>query len=186
MLVTIFSSIENGIYVSICTSLALLLIRIARPRGSFLGKVTIHGNSSSPNDTREVFVPFKQNGIINSQLKIVPPAPGVIVYRFEESYLYPNSSLLNSTLVDYVKGNLRRGKDMSQVKLSDRPWNDPGPARGADPNAEQTENEKLPILRAIVLDFSVMYVFLVLSVDQTSSSALLQLSHRHHCCSVVD
>ena len=80
-----------------------------------------------------------------------PPAPGVIVYRFEESFVYPNSSILNSTIVDHVKANMRRGKDMSQVKLSDRPWNDPGPKPGQDVDAE---NQKKPDLRAVVLDFS--------------------------------
>lgn len=48
---------------------------------------------------------------------------------------------------------------MTHVKLSDRPWNDPGPGRGGA-GADQVENEKLPILHAIVLDFSSMCVYI--------------------------
>lgn len=158
VLVTIFSSIENGIYTSVIASIVLLLLRIARPRGAFLGRVTIHADApskSDPKEARDVFVPLKNNGIINREIEVTPPAPGVIIYRFEESLLFPNCSLLNSTLVDYVKENMRRGKDMSLVPLHDRPWNDPGPRRG-DRGQEQSENEKRPVLHAIVLDFSTM------------------------------
>ncbi|THH13348.1 hypothetical protein EW146_g6854 [Bondarzewia mesenterica] len=146
--VTVFSSIENGIYTSICASMALLL------------------EERSPEESRDVFVPLKENGVVNSQIKVEPPQPGIIVYRFEESYLYPNCSIANSTLVDYVKEHTRRGKDMSTVKLNDRPWNDPGPARGAV--AEQEENNTKPLLHAIVLDFST-----VSQVDTTSIQALI-------------
>lgn len=158
VLVTVFSSIENGIYTSICASLALLLIRIAHPRGTFLGKVTVRGESQNGKpETRELFLPLKNNGVTNRHINIVPPSPGVLVYRFEESYLYPNCSLLNSVLVDYVKENMRRGRDMTNVKLSDRPWNDPGPPRG-DTGGEQAANVQQPVLHAIVLDFSSMLV----------------------------
>lgn len=150
VLVTVFTTIENGIYTSICASLALLLVRIAHPRGYFLGKVTLHTEKNST--VREVFVPLTQRpGILHPAVKVEPPSPGVIVYRFEESALYPNISLLNDALVEHVKQNMRRGKDMSLVKMSDRPWNDPGPRPGSDENAE---NLQKPVLHSIVLDFS--------------------------------
>lgn len=155
VLVTIFSTIENGIYTSIASSAALLLIRIAHPRGYFMGKVTLYEDSLE-NKSRDVFIPLTQDGM-TSPFKIIPPSPGVIIYRFEESYLYPNSALVNSALVDYVKENMRRGKDMSNVKLRDRPWNDPGPRRhGAE--MERASNESRPVLHAIVLDFSSVWV----------------------------
>lgn len=152
VLVTIFSSIENGIYTSIAASGFLLLVRIAHPRGSFLGKVTVR-ESSGDKSQRDIFLPLDKGGITHQDLKVVPPSPGVLVYRFEESYLYPNASIVNSVLVDYVKENMRRGRDMTNVKLSDRPWNDPGPGRGGAAQ-DQTDNEKKPVLHAIVLDFS--------------------------------
>ncbi|KAI5776490.1 sulfate transporter family-domain-containing protein [Geopyxis carbonaria] len=42
VIVTIFSNIENGIYVTVAVSGALLLFRIAKARGHFLGKVKVH------------------------------------------------------------------------------------------------------------------------------------------------
>ncbi|KDQ59482.1 hypothetical protein JAAARDRAFT_713540 [Jaapia argillacea MUCL 33604] len=166
VLVTVFSTIEDGIYTSIASSMALLLLRIAHPRGNFLGKVTIKSNSpKSP--SRDVFVPLKPiTGVLNPQLKVDPPAPGVIVYRFEESYLYPNTSLVNSAIVDYVKKYTRRGKDMTTVKYSDRPWNDPGPRAGVA--AEAADNDRKPPLYAIVLDFSG-----VSQIDTTGVQALI-------------
>lgn len=156
VLITVFSSIENGIYTSIAASIALLLIRLARPRGSFLGKVSVETESGAEKERREVFVPIKQNGVNNPHIKVVPPAPGILIYRFEESYLYPNCSIVNSALVDCVKENMRRGKDLSTIKLRDRPWNDNGSRRSSA--QEQAMNEKKPWLHAIVLDFSTVYV----------------------------
>jgi sodium-independent sulfate anion transporter 11 len=152
VLVTVFSTIENGIYTSISASLALLLIRMARPRGYFIGKVSLR-NERDSNESREVFVPLRKDGITNEHVKVDLPAPGVIVYRFEESYLYPNCSLINSAIVDYVKENTRRGIDFSTMRPFDRPWNDPGPPRGGAA-ALQVTNDQKPILHAIVLDFS--------------------------------
>lgn len=147
VLVTIFATIEDGIYLSVASSLVLLLIRVAQPRGNFLGKLTVQDQ----NESREVFVPLKSsNGILNPHLKVNPPAPGVIIYRFEESFLYPNSSLLNDAVVDYVKEHTKRGKDMSHIQAGDRPWNDPGC------KDEELLNSSKPLLRAIVLDFSAM------------------------------
>ncbi|EJF62428.1 sulfate permease [Dichomitus squalens LYAD-421 SS1] len=150
VLVTVFSTIENGIYTSICASAALLLVRIARPRGYFLGKVTLHEDQNS-SEVRDVYVPLQERPGVLAPVKVVPPPPGVIVYRFEESVLYPNQSLLNDALVDHVKKHTRRGIDVSQIRMSDRPWNDPGPKPGQD---ETAENLAKPLLHAIVLDFS--------------------------------
>ncbi|KAJ7285618.1 sulfate transporter family-domain-containing protein [Mycena rebaudengoi] len=155
VLVTVFSSVENGIYTSISASVALLVVRIAHPRGAFLGKVKLRGHSvdNKEPESREVFLPLTKDGVNNPHIKIEPPSPGVIVYRFEESALFPNASRLNAEIVAHVKKNMRRGRDMSNVPLSERPWNDPGPSRlGA--SADQAANEKLPVLHAIVIDLS--------------------------------
>ncbi|KAJ7098137.1 sulfate permease [Mycena belliarum] len=167
VLTTVFSTVENGIYVSVSTSVALLLIRIAHPRGTFLGKVTLRAHPTDSKESRDVFVPLTQDGITNPHIKIVPPAPGVIVYRFEESGIFPNASTLNLELVAHVRKHMRRGKDMTNVAMSDRPWNDPGPSgRGAD--ADQITNDKLPVLHAIVIDLSVMS-----HIDITAVQALI-------------
>ncbi|KAJ6550210.1 sulfate transporter N-terminal domain with GLY motif-domain-containing protein [Mycena capillaripes] len=166
---TVFSSVENGIYVSISTSVALLLIHIAHPRGTFLGKVTVHGhpNDVDSTESRDVFVPFTRDGITNPHIKIDPPPPGVIVYRFEESAIFPNAFHFNAELVSHVKKHMRRGKDMSNVPARERPWNDPGPSRrGAE--ADQVTNDKLPDLHAIVIDLSA-----ISHIDITAVQAII-------------
>ncbi|KAE9396190.1 sulfate permease [Gymnopus androsaceus JB14] len=167
VLVTIFSTIEIGVYVSVCISLALLLVRIAHPRGYFLGKVTLRSDTPESREHRDVFVPLTKDGITNSDIKVIPPPPGVIIYRFEESYLYPNSSIVNSVLVDYVKANMKRGLDISATKLSDRLWNDPGPRHG-DAASSKERNDSLPDIHAVVLDFST-----VSHIDTTATQALI-------------
>ena len=152
VLVTVFTSIEDGLYTSIIASLVLLLIRIAHPRGVFLGKVTVRGNPSEGEATREVFMPLSKNGVTNPEINVMPPSPGIIIYRFEESYLYPNSAIVQSVLIDHVKKYMQRGKDMTNVRAADRPWNDAGGRGGGD--TEQERNLERPILHAIVLDFS--------------------------------
>ncbi|EKM55730.1 uncharacterized protein PHACADRAFT_256566 [Phanerochaete carnosa HHB-10118-sp] len=166
VLVTVFSTIEDGIYTSICLSAALLLVRIARPRGYFLGKLTLRTSEHDNAESRDVYVPLNPKpSLLDASVKPVPPPPGIIVYRLEESLIYPNAHLVNSTIVDYVKENMRRGIDMSKVKMSDRPWNDPGPKPGQD---LETENSRKPELRAIVLDLSA-----ISQMDTTAVQALI-------------
>lgn len=57
VLVSVFSTIENGIYTTIALSIGLLLIRIARPGGEFLGRVKVH--SLTDDSTRDLYVPFE-------------------------------------------------------------------------------------------------------------------------------
>ncbi|KIJ17343.1 hypothetical protein PAXINDRAFT_131065 [Paxillus involutus ATCC 200175] len=165
VLVTVFSTIEDGIYTSICASIALLLLRIAHPRGHFLGKVTL-SNPQNTAETREVFVPLLPDGVTNPHTKVEPPAPGILIYQFQESYLYPNCSIVNSAIVDHVRENMRRGIDITTIKFSDRAWNDPGPRGGSE--AAQAANNAKPELHAIVLDFSG-----VSQIDTTAVQALI-------------
>ncbi|GHJ83974.1 hypothetical protein NliqN6_0376 [Naganishia liquefaciens] len=170
VLVSIFSSIENGIYTSLAASVVLLLFRIARPRGHFLGRVRIRPeNSSDDANTRDVYVPLcGDGGITNPQVKIESPPPGVIIYRFEESFLYPNASYINQAILDHVKAKTRRGKDMSFVKPGDRPWNDPGPRKGQA--IEDSTKANQPICRAVILDFAG-----VANLDTTGVQNLIDL-----------
>lgn len=41
VIITVFSSIENGVYFAICASAAVLLFRVAFPRGFFLGRILV-------------------------------------------------------------------------------------------------------------------------------------------------
>jgi hypothetical protein len=55
---------------------------------------------------------------------------------------------------------------MSDVKASDRPWNDPGPKKTAD--GDLTASKDKPLLHAIVLDFSS-----VSHLDTTGAQSLM-------------
>ncbi|KAI5476103.1 sulfate permease [Pseudohyphozyma bogoriensis] len=181
VVVTVFTTIEIGIYTSICASAALLLYRIARPRGRFIGRVQVHtengGAQGTPATPRDVYVPILPDGIRNPLIKVVTPPPGVIIFRFEEALLYPNSSYYSDIILDYAKLHTRSGRDYSLVKPGDRPWNDPGPSRWSkapkvDPGAptpEELEKAK-PVLRAVIFDFSG-----VSNVDTTSVQNLVDL-----------
>jgi sodium-independent sulfate anion transporter 11 len=151
---SLFYSIESGIYWSLATSVVLLLVRIARPRGHFLGRVRIRPeNVESGGQIRDVYVPICGDKGVNDEVRVEPPPPGIIIYRFEESFLYPNASYINDKLVDYVKAHTRRGKDVSTIAKGDRAWNDPGPSKKG---AERELEEELakPRLKAVILDFT--------------------------------
>jgi sodium-independent sulfate anion transporter 11 len=152
---SLFYSIEAGIYWSLATSVALLLFRIARPKGHFLGRVRIQAeNVESGAPARDVYVPLcSSSGVTNRDVKVEAPPPGIIIYRFEESFLYPNASYINDRLVAHVKQVTRRGKDMSNVSKGDRPWNDPGP-KAKDAVAIAQRDAQKPLCRAVVLDFA--------------------------------
>ena len=80
VLVTVFSSIENGIYTSIIASFVLLVARIMFPRGVFLGKVVVQqADDQGIEGTREVFLPLQSS---NTDVRVLPPHPGVIIYRY--------------------------------------------------------------------------------------------------------
>ncbi|CDZ97673.1 Sulfate/bicarbonate/oxalate exchanger SAT-1 and related transporters (SLC26 family) [Phaffia rhodozyma] len=170
VLVSVFATIEIGIYTSLASSLVLLLFRIARPGGHFLGRVRVGVDSKSDGgetgsihrEYRDVFVPFsgQKKGVTNPQIKVEQPPPGVVIYRFEESFIYPNASFHNSALVDYIKTHTRRGRSEVAIKLGDRPWNDSGPNRWskkakakAAVSIEDDERDGKYLIRAIVLDF---------------------------------
>ncbi|KAK3942131.1 sulfate permease [Diplogelasinospora grovesii] len=42
VIVTVFSTIENGIYCTVCISAAMLLVRILKAKGRFLGRIKVH------------------------------------------------------------------------------------------------------------------------------------------------
>ena len=111
MLVTVFTTIENGIYVTIAVSMAVFLFRAFKAHGRFLGKVKIHsvvgdhvldgahGNSSRPdldNDPdggiRNAFLPLSHDDGSNPSIEFEKPYPGIYIYRFSEGYNYPNAN----------------------------------------------------------------------------------------------
>ncbi|KOS12655.1 sulfate permease [Malassezia pachydermatis] len=198
VVVTIFTSVDYGVYTAVAASVVLLLIRIARPRGHWLGVVRVEHHDhtiAGGAQQRNVFVPMDvKDGLRDPSVHIEPPPPGVFVYRVEESFTYPNASHMAELIGDKIKAQTRPGKARS-TKRGDRPWNDPGPPsatllrvwrgvslyylrhRGAPSVEEDLEQSALaeahdsrPLLHALILDFGS-----VSNVDSTSVQVLVDL-----------
>ncbi|KAI1645710.1 sulfate permease [Daldinia loculata] len=199
--VTIFSTIENGIYATICISFAIFIFRVLKSRGRFLGRIQVHsvlgdhliGNDSnvmgeygtfdaldsslSP-PTRNVFLPIDHEDGSNPEVEVSSPYPGIFIYRFSEGFNYPSASHTLDYLTSHIFANTRRTRTDTFARVGDRPWNDPGPKKGRE------ENTALPTLKAIIFDFSS-----VNNVDVTSVQQLIDVRNqldRYTAPDVVD
>lgn len=188
VLVTIFSSIENGVYTTICVSVAVLLFRVVKARGHFVGKVKIHSvvgdhlledkfndrsEASKLYDddvaVRNTFLPIDHNDGSNPSIQVESPYPGIFIYRFSEGFNYPNANHYLDYLTEYIFKHTRRTNPYTWGKLGDRPWNNPGPRRGKS----EEDRSHLPTLKAVILDFSA-----VNNVDVTSVQILIDIRNQ--------
>lgn len=139
VLVTIFSSIENGIYTTVATSAGLLLFRLSKARGRFLGKVKVHsvigdhlldddrkygheslGGGDPTGNLRNVFLPLSHNDGSNPQVAVESPYPGIFIYRFSEGYNYPNANHYLDYMVAGIFRETRRTNPHSYGRLGVR------------------------------------------------------------------
>ncbi|KAK5663668.1 hypothetical protein OQA88_4099 [Cercophora sp. LCS_1] len=152
IIVTVFSSIESGIYCTILLSATMLLFRTLRARGRFLGRVkgytvvddqllgadirqspvggtygTFGGSPEAP--YRNIFLPITHADGSNPEVELSSPYPGVFIYRFSEGFNYPNASHSLEWMTRYIFSQTRRTHLTRFERLGDRPWNDPGPSR---------------------------------------------------------
>ncbi|KAK3390297.1 sulfate transporter family-domain-containing protein [Podospora didyma] len=186
VLVTIFTTIENGIYVTMGASAGLLLVRILFiTDGKFLGKVDIatvarddvrggSGVARGPAEgegTHSAFIPLGRSDLSNPALDLKTPYPGVFIYRFSEGLNYLNASRHVDFLTIEIFKHTRKTELNKFSKLGDRPWNDPGPRRGADPNHDEIAGR--PTLRALILDFAAVDF-----LDVTAAQALIDLKNQ--------
>ena len=138
--VTIFSTIENGIYTTICVSLGVLLFRVVKAKGRFLGKVRIHsvlgdhvfdnegktagqgqygsfGSNDPDKSTRNLFLPISHNDGSNPEIEVESPYPGIFIYRFSEGLNYPNANHYLDHMVATVFKQTRRTNPSQYPKL---------------------------------------------------------------------
>lgn len=232
VIITVFSSIENGVYFAIAASAAVLLFRVAHPKGHFLGKIRVAEivnpsikfddqgsyassetdveiqqvlsrdsyNSTSINKSKvkdaiektslptagelvtaypnirfdSRWVPLSKDNL-NGNLEVLPPPPGVIVFRPVEAFVYPNSSKQVDRISDEAKRLTRRGRPYLSDSPGQRPWNDPGPLRFNLPFLKKkdlniVEEDTRPLLRIVHIDLSC-----AASIDATSVQALVDL-----------
>ncbi|KAK7422462.1 hypothetical protein QQZ08_009450 [Neonectria magnoliae] len=188
VLVTIFSTIENGIYTTISISFAVVVVRLFQTKGRFLGvvrirtmKASLHDGTSSPgsiakevpvdnNETslRAGFLPLDHADGSNPNVVVRTPYPGIFIYRFAEGFNYPNASRYLNHLTETVFASCRRTNPSLLGKLGDRPWNDGEPRK-----IKETTDDDRPILKAVILDFST-----VNNVDVTSIQGLIDVRNQ--------
>ena len=138
--VTIFSNIENGIYTTIIASAVLLLFRVVKAKGRFIGRVKIHsvvgdhiaGGASQPGASRQagsldrtnpergvrnLFLPFEHNDGSNPEVEVEAPYPGIFMYKFSEGFNYPNANHYLDPMVATIFKQTRRTNPNSYGKL---------------------------------------------------------------------
>ncbi|KAF2189312.1 sulfate permease-like protein [Zopfia rhizophila CBS 207.26] len=187
VLLTIFTNIENGIYLTTAASAALLLWRLAKTKAAFLGKVTIYrattdnisrqgggitetyGSGDDGRIAREAYLPIMHQDGSNPNIHFETPYPGIFIFRPSEGFNYLNQAQYLDELTARVQKIARPTQLDRSEKIGDRPWNDPGPRRGQPINL----NDDRPILRAIILDFSS-----VNQVDTTSVQGLIDVRNQ--------
>ena len=193
VIVTVFSSIEDGIYVTVSVSAALFAFRAFKARGRFLGKAKIHSvvgdhlldpvdddkkggpglrrhPAQGEDSVREIFLPIDHHDGSNPSIALLDPYPGIFIYRFSEGFIYPNANHYLDQLTSTIFKKTRRTNPNSYKRPGDRPWNDPGPRRG---KALADTSDDRPTLKAIILDFSS-----VNNVDLTSIQNLIDVRNQ--------
>jgi sodium-independent sulfate anion transporter 11 len=183
--IAFFTNLEAAIYTTVGLSFALLLIRLARAPGKFRGSITVarvtrkrhmsdatascagseKSIAASFGQIREVYVPYDHADGHNPKIQAEPAYPGVFVYRFSESFNYANQAFHIDYLTSHIKSHTRQTQTDDGISASDRLWCDALPA------TQSTDKTcSLPVLRAVVLDFSTINI-----VDITSIQGLVDL-----------
>lgn len=182
--VSIFTSIENGIYATMGASVAVLAFRIAKSPGRFLGRINV---TTAPRDLvrggasldrsaissplHQAYIPIDKSDLANPEIDLQSPYPGVFVYRFGEGLNYVNSARHIDTLTIHVFKHTRRTELNKYDKVGDRPWNDPGPRKGKIANSEEIAAR--PTLKAVILDFTAVNF-----LDVTATQALVDVRNQ--------
>lgn len=161
LVIAITNTIPNSIYATVCISIVVLIFRHAKAPGNFLSQTWV---GEKPNN-RPLFLPIDE---LDSDMKLENPRPGVFIYRFSEGFNYPNASHYTEAMVQSIFKSTRRTNAQAYIAKGDRPWNDPEPKRRANGSEED-----LPLLRAIILDFSA-----VNNVDVTSIQNLVDVRNQ--------
>ena len=146
VIVTVFTNIENGVYVTICVSLAVLLFRVVKANGRFLGRVKVHSVigdhlvddegkpttnqvsqygafSTKENEklSRNIFLPLTHGDGSNPEVDVESPYPGIFIYRFSEGFNYPNANHYLDFMVATIFSETRRTNPNSYPRLGVSP-----------------------------------------------------------------
>ncbi|EKJ71404.1 hypothetical protein FPSE_08412 [Fusarium pseudograminearum CS3096] len=170
VVMAVFTGLEPAIYTTTGLSFLLLLVRIARTRGEFLGKVEVEQAVETPENTddsrnsstRDVYLSLDRNDASNRDILVESPHGGVLIYHFPEGLNYLNQAQHLKNLTDYVYTHTRR-PDEEQKE-------DKGEALWCDTSGLCKQDNDLPVLRAIVIDCSTIN-----NIDITSVQGLVDV-----------
>lgn len=161
--ITCFVDVETGIYASVGLSLAIMLLRLARPPVLPLGRSPLKSQHYPSPATESIPCPTDQHYIYVDEsdphfTKVLEPLPpGILVMRLTDSVLYPNAGHVAEELTQFGKSRTRNGDRHRDVQSL--PWNE-------SLNTSQAHHDQ-PLLGAIVLDMAA-----VRSLDATGLMAL--------------
>jgi sodium-independent sulfate anion transporter 11 len=170
VVMAVFTGLEPAIYTTTGLSFLLLLVRIARTRGEFLGKVEVEPDSeTSPetddrktSSTRDVYLSLKRNDASNKDILVESPHGGVLIYHFPEGLNYLNQAQHLKNLTDYIYTHTRRPTEDQKEEKGEALW--------CDTSALCKQDNDLPVLRAIVIDCSTIN-----NIDITSVQGLVDV-----------
>lgn len=138
VIVTIFTTIEIGIYTTVSVSAAVFGFRTLKATGRFLGKVKVrsvygNGTQGSPKDEynpgvqdstsstvaeggdfldelshRNLFLPIGHEDGSNPEIEVESPYPGVFIYRFSEGFNYLSAFHYLDKLVQTILSQTQR------------------------------------------------------------------------------
>jgi MFS superfamily sulfate permease-like transporter len=161
VVVTIFMDVETAIYISVGLSLLLMLLRLARPSISILGRVKLASSSSkhittsssSTSSTARDDIYGNENAryiyVDESDVHfnhLLDPLPeGILAIRLNHAILYPNANYIAECITHIVKSRTRPLANCSTVEAV---WNQPSSKE------IQRQDHHVPHLQALVLDFS--------------------------------
>ncbi|KXJ85931.1 sulfate transporter family-domain-containing protein [Microdochium bolleyi] len=179
--VSIFTSLEDGIYTTVALSIVVMLVRVARTQARFMGQIEIHRHLPSQrkqvravatcpapqttppsppqpsSSSRAAFLPLDRHDGSNSAVKVEAPTPGVFIYRFSEGFNYINQAAHMDHLISTITAETQRTCPPTYAHPGDRPWNEPVPVQTsklfADDGPDPATAHK-PTLKAVVFDFS--------------------------------
>lgn len=140
VLVTVFSTIQNGIYTTVCISFFVVVWRLFLSRGRMLGVARIRTVKAMAMATAEAggaakggadkavaeesilslrtgFLPLDHEDGSNPRVAIQSPHPGVFIYRFAEGFNYPNASRYLNHLTEAIFRQTRRTDPSTLGKL---------------------------------------------------------------------
>ncbi|GFP52774.1 sulfate permease 2 [Trichoderma asperellum] len=169
---------------------AVLIYRILKARGRFLGKVKVHSvigdhvigdhhkqlvgeygtfEEREQNAARNIFLPLDHGDGSNPEVELENPYPGIFIYRFSEGFNYPSANHALEYLTSFIYARTRRTSPEIFERKGDRPWNNAGQRKSGKSRADPDLTQK-PTLKAIILDFSS-----VNNVDITSVQRLIDV-----------